>query len=139
MMGLSNWKIARGILVAATAVSASAFLVASNATADGPPPLPPEAYAACQSKNAGDACGVQFNGHEMTGVCTSHPTDGRLFCMPNRPPGPPPEAFTACEGKKVSDACTVQMHGHELNGTCIQTPDSRLVCAPPHPGGPPPR
>jgi hypothetical protein len=113
-------------------VGAAAVTDVRQVLADGPPPRPPAAYDACQSKKASDACSVRIRDFDVPGVCTPDASDGRLFCRPNMPPLPP-EAFTACEGKKVSDACTVQLHGRSMNGTCVQTPDSRLFCAPPRP------
>ena len=66
-----------------------------DASADGPPPLPPEAYSACESKRAGDACVARIHDRELQGVCSAHPSDGRLFCRPEGPPTPPPQAFAA--------------------------------------------
>ena len=111
--------------------------LAAAANADGPPPLPDEAYAACQSKSSGDACKVQLGGHTMEGSCAAHPADGRLFCRPNGPPPPPPEAYVACAQKRAADACTVTMGNRTMDGTCVNGPDGRLVCAPPHPPHPP--
>jgi len=104
-----------------------------EASADGRPPLPPEAYAACESKKAADACTARIRDSDVSGVCTLDASDGRLFCRPNLPPLPPPEAFTVCEGKKLAEACTVQFHGRPMNGTCVEAPDARLFCAPPRP------
>jgi hypothetical protein len=60
-----------------------------KASAEGPPPLPPEAYAACDSKREGDACSVQIRDREIQGTCTSGDTTGKLFCRPSGPPPPP--------------------------------------------------
>jgi hypothetical protein len=59
-----------------------------KASAEGPPPLPPEAYAACDSKREGDACSVQIRDREIQGTCTSGDTTGKLFCRPSGPPPP---------------------------------------------------
>lgn len=104
------------------------------AWADPTPGLPEEAYAACQSKSAGDACTVQLGPRQMEGTCRERPHDTRLFCRLR----PPPEALAACAGEDLSDACTVSVGNHVMNGTCIKEPDGdQLVCAPPHPPGPP--
>jgi hypothetical protein len=105
-----------------------------RAGADGPPPLPPEAYVACESKNAGDACVVQVRDIELHGTCASEPTTGKLFCRPQFPAKPPQEAIDACAGKQPSDTCTVRFGDHVVDGTCQQTPDVSLVCVP---AGPP--
>ena len=55
--------------------------------ADEPPPLPSEAYAACDSKADGDTCTVHFHDRELRGTCALSGNGGRLFC---RPSGPPP-------------------------------------------------
>lgn len=76
-------------LLSGTAV----FAVAAVALADppSPPPLPPEAYSACASKAAGDACTVQIHDHTIEGTCAAMPSEQRLHCRPNGPPpGPPP-------------------------------------------------
>jgi hypothetical protein len=137
LKGLSHWKFIRAILGGATSVIASALLAPSDADAQAPHTPPAEAYAACQSKNAGDTCGVKIHNREIMGTCASHPSDGRLFCLPDRPPPSPAEAFSACDGKSVSDACTVQIQGRSINGTCMRAPDSRLFCVPPRPAGAP--
>jgi hypothetical protein len=61
------------------------------ATADGPPAPPPEAYAACESKAAGDACVVDIHGTEVKGVCAADPAGrAKLACRPSSPPPCPP-------------------------------------------------
>jgi hypothetical protein len=62
----------------------------SAAEADGGPPLPPEAYAACESKSAGDACTVNIHGSDLAGTCAAGPDDARLFCRLSAPPPRPP-------------------------------------------------
>lgn len=138
MTSSSKFRVFKMPLTGIAALGATWLVAASDAQADSPPPLPPEAYAACQSKQAGDTCNVHIHDRDIQGSCTAHPADGRLFCRPAGPPPPPPEAFDACNGKKAGDECAVSFHGHEMNGTCVQAPDARLVCAPPHPPGPPP-
>lgn len=69
-------------LVALAAVS----VFGSTASAD-PPPLPQEAFTACEGKAEGEACSVTFREHTMEGTCTSGPDGGKLHC---RPSGPPP-------------------------------------------------
>jgi hypothetical protein len=64
--------------------------VARAAAADGPP-LPPEAYAACDSKREGDACSVQFREHEIHGTCAPAEGSGKLFCRPSDLPPLPKE------------------------------------------------
>ena len=60
-----------------------------SAHADGPPPLPPEAYAACARKNDGDACTVQFRDREIHGTCAPDREGKVLFCRPQDMPLPP--------------------------------------------------
>ncbi len=60
-----------------------------------PPPLPEEAFSACQGKRAGDECRVQFHNDTIMGVCAETPrSDDKLFCRPHRdhehPPQTPP-------------------------------------------------
>jgi hypothetical protein len=51
---------------------------------------PPEAYAACEGKNAGEAVLVETpHGDTIEAVCTLK--DDRLFARPINPPPPPPE------------------------------------------------
>jgi hypothetical protein len=65
-------------------------LFSSAAEADGAPPLPPEAYAACDSKSAGEACSVSIHGRDLAGTCAAGPDDPRLFCRLTAPPPRPP-------------------------------------------------
>ena len=147
-----------------TATSQSLATTGDAAADPGPPPHPhhpppPEAFAACTSKAAGDACSVTFHEHTITGKCASPPpgvTDTRLVCFPDGPPpgggpggpggpggrhhGPPPEAFTACDGKAVNATCTVTFPDRTVDGTCLGPPPnapadagSRLACVPAHP------
>ena len=62
------------------------------ASAEGPPRLPPEAYAACDSKREGDACSIVIRDMQIAGTCTTGDGTDRLFC---RPSGPPPPRVTS--------------------------------------------
>lgn len=87
---MSNSLWSRSAVVAAVASFAVSFVAV--ASADGPPPLPAEAYTACESKSSGDACSVQIRDRTIEGTCTAHPSDQRLFCRPSGPPpGPRPD------------------------------------------------
>ena len=55
----------------------------------GPPSIPQEAYASCESKSDGDACSVRFRDMEIKGTCTKEPSGSKLFCRPNEMPPPP--------------------------------------------------
>jgi len=113
---------------------------------------PPEAFAACEDKAAGDDCTVSLPDREVQGECVAPPPDApddRLVCRPDDmppppdgrcPPGPPPpEAVEACEGHDAGDACTVTVDGRDpLDGICTPPPGGRegpLACAPPLPAG----
>ena len=72
----------------------------ANLTQDHPHGPPPEAFTACTSKAAGDACTVAFRGSSLEGTCKTS-SDRKLFCLPTNmplppegdggaPPGPPP-------------------------------------------------
>lgn len=53
----------------------------------GPRQPPPEAFAACSSLSASDACTVTHDGHTMEGICRSGPDGkGALACVPKGPP-----------------------------------------------------
>ena len=73
-------------LAASFVAAAVASVFGSTAFAD-PPPLPQEAFTACEGKASGDSCSVTFREHTMEGTCTSGPDGGKLHC---RPSGPPP-------------------------------------------------
>jgi len=75
------------IVVIAIALFGVQVGYSAPAAADGPPPLPQEAFDACAQKRSGDACVVTFKQMEIHGVCTPSPRDNALFC---RPDGPPP-------------------------------------------------
>lgn len=83
------------LTAAAFATAAIALLAApSPARAEsgppGPPPIPEEAFTACQSKSEGAACSVDFRDRAIEGTCARAPSDARLACRPNEPPPPPP-------------------------------------------------
>ena len=119
-----------------TAAFAGALLLtpaARVARAGGPPPPPPEAYDACASRSAGDACAVAMPDRTVKGTCSPDRESGRLFCRPDSPPPPPPQAYEACSGKKDADACTVAMGDHTIDASCRSAPDGRMVCVPSRP------
>ena len=57
----------------------------------GPPPIPAEAFQACDGKTEGAPCEVKFRGEALSGTCVPAPTnpDKRLVCRPRNPPRPP--------------------------------------------------
>lgn len=111
---------------------------------------PPEALAACEGQEDGDACSVRIGGRVVEGTCMAPP--GReLACMPERgsmppppdgaPPdgapdeehgGPPAAALTACADRTAGASCTVE--GHDFTGECHAPPGRPLACVPPHHG-----
>ena len=56
----------------------------------GPPPIPQEAYTACESKAESDPCSVHFGDRELKGTCVKEPSGSRLVCFPKDLPPPPP-------------------------------------------------
>jgi hypothetical protein len=100
---------------------------------------PPEAYTACEGKNAGDAAQfVSPRGEKVVGTCVQE--GERLVLRPDRPKGndqdgrrgPPPEAHKACEGK--SAGCSAQFinpRGETVTGTCVDE-NGTLVLRPDH-------
>lgn len=131
-----------------------------------PPPHhgpPPEAFEACSSKSAGDACTVALGSRSLAGTCVAPPADApdtRLVCAPadrpppppggprergehpegGAPPKPPEAAFAACDGKAADAACTVTLGDRSLTGVCLGPPregasagETRLACAPARP------
>ncbi len=100
---------------------------------------PPEAYAACESKSAGDAAEfISPRGETLTGICEQE--GDRLVLRPDNQPikrngrgkhqGPPPEAYSACESKNVGDeAQFVSPRGETMIGTCEEEGD-KLVLRP---------
>lgn len=84
----------RSPLAIALLVGTAVFAVTAAAFADppAPPPLPAEAYSACASKSAGDACTIQLRDRTLEGSCAAAANEQRLHCRPNGPPpGPPPQ------------------------------------------------
>jgi len=105
---------------------------------------PPEAYAACIGKKAGDAAKfVDPHGETITGTCELE--GDQLVLRPDRSKGhsgsqrqgPPPEAYSACVGKKAGDPANfVNPQGETVTGTCEMEGD-KLVLRPDHPKGNP--
>ncbi|MFA6809760.1 MAG: hypothetical protein WCR47_01725 [Desulfoplanes sp.] len=110
---------------------------------DGPPP---EAYTACEGKNAGDTASFKSpQGDTVEGICEQH--GDRLVLKPSRAgrnssstrqqsmgrqDGPPKEAYTACEGKNAGDTAAIETpDGNTIQGICEQQGD-RLVLRPEH-------
>jgi hypothetical protein len=82
-------------LAAAGSTWAILAITSTLALADEPPPgpprePPPQAFSACESKAAGDACTVTMPDREIHGVCETERSGNRLFCRPEGPPPPPP-------------------------------------------------
>ncbi len=89
---------------------------------------PPEAYAACEDKAAGDS--AEFTsprGDTISGTCEQ--AGDRLVLRPEnskgesggRTQGPPPEAYTACEDKAAGDSAGfTSPRGDTISGTCEQ-------------------
>lgn len=127
------------LLIAGSAlISLLPFAIAA---ADRPPPRQPprEAFEACTSKKAGDACSVTLGPRSITGVCATGPDgNGPLACKPDHPPGPPPEAVDACAKSAEGDACSASFGDHTISGKCAKGPDGNgpLACKPDQP---PPR
>lgn len=104
----------------------------------GPPP--PEAFAACKAKKAGDACEVALPDRKINGKCSPGREDEtKLVCRPERM-GPPPQAFEACAAKKADDACEVTFGERKMAGKCRAGDDGKLACRPDRgPRGPKPQ
>jgi hypothetical protein len=118
-------------------VAGAVLVAAASATADPAHHKPPkEAFTACESHSAGDACQVTFGERTMKGTCRKGPDDqAALSCRPDRPPGPPPAAIDACQGKASGDTCSVTgPDGGTHDGTCRTRHDGNgpLACAPQH-------
>lgn len=105
---------------------------------------PPEAYTACEGKNAGDSAEFKNRrGRTVSGTCQEQ--NGRLVLRPERKRGqgnggdqarpnkrhnPPPAAYTACEGKKAGDTAQFEgRRGRTVTGTC-QEQNGKLVVRP---------
>ena len=98
---------------------------------------PPEAYAACNGKKAGDSASfVNPRGETITGICRQ---DGnQLVLRPDRNngqaggnrQGPPPEAYKACEGKSAGSVSQfVNPRGETITGTC-EAENGKMVLRP---------
>ena len=72
-------------LLFATALCAAA---AFSARAQSRRQPPPEAFTACESKKAGDACTADVHGQSLAGTCTAA-DDAKVFCRPTKMPRPP--------------------------------------------------
>jgi hypothetical protein len=142
-----NWKKAvLSILALSSLCATSAFGQGKPPKQDHPQGPPPEAFAACEGKKAGDQ--AEFTGRQgesVTGVCEEK--NGRLVLRPDHPPKaqedasqegqrpePPPEAFAACKGKKEGDKAELTgRQGETVTGTCQRGKGDQLVLRPDHP------
>jgi len=91
---------------------------------------PQQAFDACKSKSAGDACTVTFHDKAIDGTCklSRDSADDALACHPDHM-GPPPEAVDACKSKSAGDACTVTFGDKTISGTCGTRHDGgELAC-----------
>ena len=90
---------------------------------------PPEAYAACKDKKAGDSATlVNPKGETVTGTCWQE--GKQLVLRPTHPKkqsgakkhGPPPEAYQACEGKGAGSAAQFvnPRRAQPVKGTCVE-------------------
>jgi hypothetical protein len=61
--------------------------IADDHPCPGPHP-PPEALAACDGKESGDACSVALPDRTLNGTCLA-PPGKRLACIPEGAPPPP--------------------------------------------------
>jgi hypothetical protein len=95
--------------------------------------LPP-AVAACDGKQATDACSFTVEDKTINGNCATLPGHTVLVCLP-----PPPQVLVdACTGKIAGDSCTVSLgdhmddEDHMFTGVCTTAPDgTTLACLPP--------
>ena len=60
--------------------------VGSHSPHHGPPP---EALAACQGKQDGEACSVTLRDQQIQGQCRTGPDNQRSACIPEHMQGPP--------------------------------------------------
>lgn len=98
-------------------------------------PPPQEAFDACASSAAGDACAFDIDSHHVTGTCRQGPdADKPLACAPDQPPPPPQASLDACANSTAGAACAFDIDSHHITGTCRQ-PDAQepLACAPDQP------
>ena len=115
----------------ATASDSQSATTARGSGAHRPPP-PQEAFDACASPAAGDACAFDIDGHHVTGTCKQGPdADKPLACAPDQPPPPPQESLDACANIAVGASCAFDIDGHHVTGTCRQPDASKpAACAP---------
>jgi acyl carrier protein len=76
-------------LTVALAVVVAGAVPRNAAAQSGPPQIPEQAFAACESKVEGDSCSIDFRGRELKGTCIKAPSGSRLVCRPNGMPSPP--------------------------------------------------
>jgi hypothetical protein len=84
----NGWRAAAAVFGAFAAVALSTAPRKALAQS-GPPRIPDEAFAACESKVEGDACTVQLRERELKGTCVKEPSGSRLACRPDDMPPPP--------------------------------------------------
>ena len=87
----SRGSLRKRIVGAILACGVGLLVSPGSAVADGPPPLPPEAYAACDGKSSGDGCTVTIHGSEVQGTCMTDREGSKLFCRLSDAPRPPEE------------------------------------------------
>ena len=107
---------------------------ADTAGDSGLPDLGP-AIQACQGKQEGDPCTLQFTDQTVDGACVLF--NGALLCSMTSDPGPQTEheaAVQACQGKNGGDACSFAFEGDTTNGHC-QAQQGEVVCVPQQGGG----
>ena len=114
-----------------SALATCVFSAALIAVADPPRTPPPEAFAACTSKQAGEKCSVQLGDRELAGTCASGP-EQKLFCRPDhlRPCGSPPEAVAACSSKNAGQSCSIQFPDGSLRSGVCRAGLEEMACAP---------
>ena len=107
-----------------------------------PPIPPPEAYTACEDKQAGEqASFTSPKGHDISGVCEQH-EDGRLVLRPDnmgrgnrsdntgRGRSIPQAAYQNCAGKQAGDTVQITTRtGKIISGTC-QSDGDKLYLRP---------
>lgn len=99
---------------------------------------PPEAFKACEGKNAGIRSEfTDPKGELLKGTCEND-GQGKLVLRPDRGENnvvqqhhtPPPEAYAACTGKKIGDQSKfVSPRGETIIGTCADE-NAKLVLRP---------
>src|SRR5262245_58668190 len=128
-----TFKVLCSIASTATLVALFSITGARSAEAEGPRRgPPPEAIAACEDLEQGDACSVTHDERTLEGTCEETP-DGALACRPEGGRGhrsPPPEAIEACSGSAEGAACSVTFGEHTVEGTCELSDGEQLACRP---------